>query len=123
VLREQSRVWRYRVFRPLDDPRYVKIDLDFDSVREADDVRNRSLTSRNWIPELRLEGARHAAEVRVGDDAEDGFAWSGDPDRERAERPDGATEAEVDGELAAGEKPPSRRGRHRSNRRPLRIAA
>jgi hypothetical protein len=29
VRREESGVKRYRVFRPLDDPRYVKIDLDF----------------------------------------------------------------------------------------------
>lgn len=27
---------RYRVFRPLDDPRYVKIDLDFDSLSDAE---------------------------------------------------------------------------------------
>ena len=33
--REESGVRRYRVFRPLDDPRYVAIDLDFDSVADA----------------------------------------------------------------------------------------
>ena len=37
--RHDSGVRRYRVLRPLDDPRYVKIDLDFDSVREADAFR------------------------------------------------------------------------------------
>jgi hypothetical protein len=39
VRREESGVRRYRVFRPLDDPRYVKIDLDFDSVPEAEAFR------------------------------------------------------------------------------------
>jgi hypothetical protein len=39
VRREESGVRRYRVFRPLDEPRYVKIDLDFDSVREAENFR------------------------------------------------------------------------------------
>ena len=39
VRREESGVRRYRVFRPLDDPRYVQIDLDFDSLREAEDFR------------------------------------------------------------------------------------
>jgi hypothetical protein len=40
VRREQSGVRRYRVFRPLDDPRYIKIDLDFDSVGEAEAFRD-----------------------------------------------------------------------------------
>jgi hypothetical protein len=39
VRREASGVRRYRVFRPLDDPNYVKIDLDFDSVSEAEAFR------------------------------------------------------------------------------------
>ena len=39
VRREESGVRRYRVFRPLDDPRYVKIDLDFDTVTEAEAFR------------------------------------------------------------------------------------
>jgi hypothetical protein len=39
VRREESGVRRYRVFRLLDDPRYVKLDLDFDSVREAEAFR------------------------------------------------------------------------------------
>ena len=39
VRREQSGVRRYRVFRPLDDPRYVKIDLDFESLGEAEAFR------------------------------------------------------------------------------------
>ena len=39
VHREESGVRRYRVLRPLDDPRYVAIDLDFDSVDEAEAFR------------------------------------------------------------------------------------
>jgi hypothetical protein len=40
VRRDESGVRRYRVFRPLDDPRYVKIDLDFGSLREAEAFRS-----------------------------------------------------------------------------------
>jgi hypothetical protein len=39
VRREESGVRRYRVYRPLDDPRYVEIDLDFDSLAEAEAFR------------------------------------------------------------------------------------
>lgn len=39
VRRKESGVQRYRVFRPLDDPRYVKIDLDFESVAAAESFR------------------------------------------------------------------------------------
>ena len=38
VGRERSGVRRYRVMRPLDDPAYVLIDLEFDSSREAEDL-------------------------------------------------------------------------------------
>ena len=33
--RKERGVRRYRVLRPVDDPRYVKIDLEFDSIEEA----------------------------------------------------------------------------------------
>lgn len=39
VHRRESGVRRYRVSRPVDDPRYVKIDLDFDTVDEAESFR------------------------------------------------------------------------------------
>jgi hypothetical protein len=39
VRREESGVRRYRVFRPVDDPKYVKIDLEFDSSAEAEAFR------------------------------------------------------------------------------------
>ncbi|MFJ6610501.1 hypothetical protein ACIQPT_09485 [Streptomyces sp. NPDC091289] len=34
--RRQSGVRRYRVQRPVDDPRYVVVDLDFETVTEAE---------------------------------------------------------------------------------------
>jgi len=34
--REQSGVRRYRVFRPEDDPKYIVIELDFESTSEAE---------------------------------------------------------------------------------------
>lgn len=34
--RERSGVRRYRVLRPIDDPQYVMVDLEFDSSREAE---------------------------------------------------------------------------------------
>ncbi len=36
VGREQGGVRRYRVLRPIDDPNYVMIDLEFDSSSEAE---------------------------------------------------------------------------------------
>ena len=34
--REESGVRAYRVYRPADDPRYIRIDLDFDTPGEAE---------------------------------------------------------------------------------------
>ncbi|HEY6560142.1 MAG TPA: hypothetical protein VI072_22815 [Polyangiaceae bacterium] len=34
--RQQAGVRRYRIYRPLDDPKYVMLDLDFDSSGEAE---------------------------------------------------------------------------------------
>src|SRR5512145_715940 len=39
VRRAESGVRRYRVLRPLDDQRYVKIDLEFDTEGEAEAFR------------------------------------------------------------------------------------
>ena len=36
VGRERSGVRRHRVFRPLDDPNYVMIDLEFNTAKEAE---------------------------------------------------------------------------------------
>ena len=38
VGREQGGVRRYRVLRPIDDPNYVMVDLEFDSSSEAEAV-------------------------------------------------------------------------------------
>jgi hypothetical protein len=35
--REQGGVRRYRIFRPVDDPAYILVDLDFDHVRAAEE--------------------------------------------------------------------------------------
>jgi hypothetical protein len=39
--RKEGGVRSYRVFRPLDDPHYVKIDLEFDTHAEAEAFRSR----------------------------------------------------------------------------------
>jgi hypothetical protein len=39
VGREESGVRRYRVLRPVDDPNYVKVDLEFDTSSEAEAFR------------------------------------------------------------------------------------
>ena len=36
INRKKSGVRRYRIFRPIDDPNYVIIDLEFDSLNEAE---------------------------------------------------------------------------------------
>jgi|SRR5581483_1257950 hypothetical protein len=37
-LRQQSGVRRYRVSRPIDNPKYAIIDLEFDSLRDAESL-------------------------------------------------------------------------------------
>jgi hypothetical protein len=39
VRREESGVRHYRILRPVDDPNYVKLDLEFDSLGEAEAFR------------------------------------------------------------------------------------
>ncbi|MBA2767037.1 MAG: hypothetical protein H0U33_08700 [Solirubrobacterales bacterium] len=39
VRREESGVRRYRIMRPIDDPNYVMVDLEFDSSSEAEAFR------------------------------------------------------------------------------------
>jgi hypothetical protein len=38
INRKKSGVRRYRIFRPTDDPNYVIIDLEFDSLSDAESV-------------------------------------------------------------------------------------
>jgi hypothetical protein len=40
VGREKSGVRRYRILRPVDDPKYVMIDLEFDTVAQAESLLN-----------------------------------------------------------------------------------
>lgn len=59
VGRQQSGVRRHRVLRPIDDPNYVMIDLDFDSSSEAEAflaaLRRNVWSSREATPALRGE--------------------------------------------------------------------
>ena len=36
INRKQSRTRRYRIYRPIDDPNYVIIDLEFDNITDAE---------------------------------------------------------------------------------------
>jgi hypothetical protein len=60
-LRKQSGVLRHRIQRPVDDPRYVVIDLDFDTTDEAEAfvefLRTKVWSSRENAPAL--AGAPH----------------------------------------------------------------
>ena len=38
INRKKSGVCRYRIFRPVDDPNYVIIDLEFDNLRDAENT-------------------------------------------------------------------------------------
>ena len=40
INRKKYNVRRYKIFRPLDDPYYVIIDLEFDNLKEAEDTLN-----------------------------------------------------------------------------------
>jgi hypothetical protein len=42
--RERSGVRRYQISRPVDDPAYIMIDLDFDSTAEAESFLERMMT-------------------------------------------------------------------------------
>ena len=37
--RDAGRVRRYQVYRPVDDPNYIAVDLEFDSQAEAEDFK------------------------------------------------------------------------------------
>jgi hypothetical protein len=67
VRRKASGVRRYRVFRPLDDPRYVKIDLDFDSVSDAEAFR--SALERLWASGRAAPALAGAPRTRIVEEA------------------------------------------------------
>ena len=57
--RQQSGVRRYRVLRPIDDPNYIMIDLEFDSPSEAE-----SFLAALW---RNVWGSREAAPALLGE--------------------------------------------------------
>ncbi len=62
--REQSGVRRYRVLRPIDDPNYVMVDLEFDSSSEAEAVRAALL--QMWR-RVEMEGLIGSPQARIAD--------------------------------------------------------
>jgi hypothetical protein len=61
--RAQAGVRRYRVFRPLDDPRYILIDLDFDQPAQAQaflETLQKIWSRADLSPGLAREGAAPA---------------------------------------------------------------
>ncbi len=65
--REQSGVRRYRVLRPVDDPNYVMVDLEFDSPSEAEAVRAALL---NLWRRVEMEGLIGSPQARIVDAVE-----------------------------------------------------
>ena len=58
VGRQQSGVRRYRVLRPIDDPNYIMVDLEFDSSSEAEALLD-ALWRNVW-------GSQQAASALLG---------------------------------------------------------
>jgi len=69
VGRKQAGVRRYRVFRPVEDPKYVIIDLDFDGPTEAEAFLEsmRKVWSRVDLSPglLREPGAKMSPQARI----------------------------------------------------------
>ena len=65
--RQKSGVRRYRILRAKDDPNYVMIDLEFDGLREAENVR--SALQRMWgNPEA--QKVMHNPKLRIVEELE-----------------------------------------------------
>ena len=60
--REQSGVRRYRVFRSIDDPTYVMVDMEFDSVDQAQAMRE---ALRGLWDRVQAEGLIGDQQVRL----------------------------------------------------------
>jgi hypothetical protein len=67
VGREQGGVTSYRIFRPLDDPNYVIVDLEFDTSTEADAFR---LALRELWQRVEAEGLVSDSRERILDTVE-----------------------------------------------------
>lgn len=60
--REQSGVLRYRILRPNDDPHYVLVDLEFDSLGEAEAFR---AALRDLWRRAEAEGLMESPKARI----------------------------------------------------------
>lgn len=60
--REQSGVRRYRIVRPVDDPRYVIVDLEFDS---SDDAEAFHSALRDLWSRVEVEGLAKSPRARI----------------------------------------------------------
>ena len=67
VGREQGRVRRYRVLRPIDDPNYVMVELEFDSSSEAEAFRAALLNL--WL-RVQAEGLVESPRARIAEEVE-----------------------------------------------------
>jgi uncharacterized SAM-binding protein YcdF (DUF218 family) len=65
--RERSGVRRYRVFRSIDDPRYVMVDLEFDTAEEAEATR---AVLREMWSRVQTEGLIGDQQVRLVENIE-----------------------------------------------------
>ena len=60
--RERGGVRRYRILRPIDDPNYVMVDLEFDNAGEAEAFR---AALRHLWRRAEAEGLMHSARGRI----------------------------------------------------------
>lgn len=67
--RQQSGVRRYRILRPIDDPAYVMIDLDFDATDEAEAFL--TIMSEVWQSPQAAPALRGSPQARIVEVVED----------------------------------------------------
>lgn len=65
--RKAAGVKRYRILRPVDDPNYVMIDLEFDSADEAERMHGALKDLWAGIDVLRDPKARNAEVIEAGE--------------------------------------------------------
>lgn len=69
-IREQAGVRGYRIQRPVDDPNYLMIDLDFDSTEGAEALLT-ILRERIWASSENAPGLAGRPQARIVDTVED----------------------------------------------------
>ena len=62
-------VRRYRIFRPLDDPHYIAVELDFDTTAEAEACR--AALRELWSSRTAAPALAGATKVRIVESVED----------------------------------------------------